>query len=199
MDAAGWWRGAWPGGGGAPGGGDDGRLVSESVAARRGVSVPAGDGAASASSPARAGREGVITAAASSIAATSGDGSQAPGTCGCPDRATKSTTCWGVGRSAGFFAMQAATIRRSLSGTVVRSGSSCTTRRITSAAESPVNGGAPLAAKARVAPSENTSPAGVRSSPRACSGDMYAGVPSTVPVAVSRVPSAARAIPKSMT
>ncbi len=37
-------------------------------------------------------------------------------------------------------------------------------------------------------------------SPLACSGDMYVGVPTVLPVTVSRVPaSIARAIPKSVT
>lgn len=57
----------------------------------------------------------------------------------------------------------------------------------------------PVAATAAIRPSEKTSVAGVTGSPRACSGDMYCGVPIRPPDCVRWVASAARAMPKSMT
>ncbi len=50
-------------------------------------------------------------------------------------------------------------------------------------------------------PALYTSEAGVSSEPRACSGDMYAGVPSTWPSSVPSVwsPLSTREIPKSVT
>jgi hypothetical protein len=43
------------------------------------------------------------------------------------------------------------------------------------------NGPSPVAANSSAAPSEKTSLAGVTVSPRACSGDMKPGVPTTMP------------------
>lgn len=64
----------------------------------------------------------------------------------------------------------------------------------------PWKGACPVAAKTRVEPSEKTSlaPVTLRES-RACSGDMYAGVPTATLVMVSRVLETPEAIPKSMT
>lgn len=58
------------------------------------------------------------------------------------------------------------------------------------------NGGLPQAAKATVQPQEKMSEAGPTASPDTCSGDMYAGVPSTALLASA---SASQATPKSMT
>ena len=60
-------------------------------------------------------------------------------------------------------------------------------------------GSRPVAAKATVAPQENTSTAGPHSRPWACSGAIHDGDPTTAPVCVSEVPSAAWEIPKSTT
>jgi hypothetical protein len=53
---------------------------------------------------------------------------------------------------------------------------------------SPTYGGFPVSTSARIAPSENTSARSSTTSPRACSGGMYAGVPMTDP-GVEREPS----------
>ena len=59
-------------------------------------------------------------------------------------------------------------------------------------------GPSPVAANSSVAPSENTSVAGVTGSPRACSGAMKPGVPTTIPAIVRPwVWSRLRATPKS--
>jgi hypothetical protein len=90
-------------------------------------------------------------------------------------------------------------LARPASATPVRSGGWFTIRNITAAAESPLNGGRPVAAKASTLPREKTSLGGPAGSPRSCSGDMYASVPITVPVVVRPVvASTARAMPKSM-
>lgn len=64
----------------------------------------------------------------------------------------------------------------------------------------PWKGACPVAANTRVEPSEKTSlaPVTLRES-RACSGDMYAGVPTATLVIVSRVLETPDAMPKSMT
>jgi hypothetical protein len=105
-----------------------------------------------------------------------------------------------AGLSAGDLARHAAiTPRSSPSATPARSGGSLTTRNMIDTAESPPNGGLPMAANPSTLPSENTSLAGPATSPRICSGDMYATVPTTTPVVVIPVvASTARAIPKSM-
>ena len=63
----------------------------------------------------------------------------------------------------------------------------------------PVKGVWPVSRSYSTAPREYTSDAGVSTSPRACSGDMYTGVPTAAPVEVMRsLPLMARANPKSM-
>ena len=71
-------------------------------------------------------------------------------------------------------------------------------RNMTAAAVSLPNGCRPVAANASTEPRENTSLAGRTGSPRTCSGDMYATVPTTDPAVVSVDAPIARAIPKSM-
>ncbi len=64
----------------------------------------------------------------------------------------------------------------------------------------PVNGTSPANMRYRTTPSAYTSDSGPTSSclPRACSGDMYAGVPKTAPVAVLLPTLPMRASPKSV-
>jgi hypothetical protein len=76
-----------------------------------------------------------------------------------------------------------------------RSGSPWTIRYIAEVRDAPgpvLNGGIPHAAKASTLPKENISLAGPAGCPSTCSGDMKLGVPTTDPVAVSRVPATAR-------
>ncbi len=70
---------------------------------------------------------------------------------------------------------------------------------MTAGSELPPKHGPPRAANATVAPHANTSDAGAAPRPSSCSGAMNAGVPTMPPVAVRRVPSRDRAMPKSMT
>ena len=70
---------------------------------------------------------------------------------------------------------------------------------MTESVSPPSNGAVPVAANASTLPSEKTSLAGPISRLPACSGDMYAGVPMVVFVAVSAPPCKAREIPKSIT
>ena len=88
-----------------------------------------------------------------------------------------------------------------ISGRTKRSfgGSAKRIRAITAIACSPPNGDSPVRHSKSTAPSANTSTAGVSSrSPRACSGAMYAGVPSTTPVLVIAAETdPRRAMPKS--
>ena len=109
-------------------------------------------------------------------------------------------TCSGVGRSAGFFAMHAATSARSSGSSRPRSGSSRSTRynSVATCWFSP-NGGVPAAANASTAPSENTSLDGLAAWPCACSGERYPGEPTNRPVRVScTAASNARVMPKSI-
>jgi hypothetical protein len=79
--------------------------------------------------------------------------------------------------------------------TPARSGSPWTIRYIAEVRDAPgpvLNGGIPHAAKASTLPKENISLAGPAGCPSTCSGDMKLGVPTTDPVAVSRVPATAR-------
>ena len=104
----------------------------------------------------------------------------------------------GVGRVAGFLSRQEATSERSRGGRPLRLGSSNTIRYSSAAGMPPPNGGWPVAAKYTTPPSEKMSLGGSTLLPRACSGDMYEGVPSTPSVVVSLVPSSTRAMPKSI-
>lgn len=103
-----------------------------------------------------------------------------------------------MGRSAGFLARHAARTGRSPSGTAARSGASCTDRYIMPIGV-PAPNALPPAAATSTAPSANTSAAPSTSCPWACSGARNPGVPKAVPVAVRRVDSSARAMPKSRT
>ncbi len=82
-------------------------------------------------------------------------------------------------------------------GTPVRSGAPLRTLFTTAASVSPAKGVRPVAANTIVPAQLNTSDADPTRSPRNCSGDMYAGVPTGTDVRV--VASRALAIPKSMT
>src|SRR6201990_34008 len=81
-----------------------------------------------------------------------------------------------------------------------KSGSSVASRASTSITDAPWYGGGPGGANSSVAPSEDTSLA-TAASPvsRACSGAMYAGVPTAPRAVVRPIRSAARATPKSIT
>ncbi len=96
------------------------------------------------------------------------------GSVSCATSSVRATTSSGEGRSAGFFARQAPTSSVRPSGSPVRSGSSWAIRYITACmplSEEP-NGCRRVPANASTEPSEKTSPAGVSTSPRTCSGDM---------------------------
>ncbi len=106
------------------------------------------------------------------------------------------------GRSAGSLDRHAAINGRTPGGSPLSTGGSCTTRKSSACVEPSPNGPRPVAANVSTEPSEKMSDGSPTSRPTACSGDMKAGVPSTVPVTVSAVPlSSSRAleIPKSMT
>ena len=140
----------------------------------------------------------VSTALAPAMSDSTACGSQPPlkaGACSL----SAATSCAGVGRLAGSLARQARTAGRSDSGTADRSGSWLTTRYSRAGVGPSPKGPLPLAAKARVAPSANTSVAGTTWLPMACSGERNPGEPTTKPVEVSAVPSTARLMPKSMT
>ncbi len=103
-----------------------------------------------------------------------------------------------LGRSSGSFARQARTSGAKASGTPCSWASSCTTRySITSELPCP-KGESPIDAYASVAPSENTSVAGVTAAPRTCSGARNPGEPTAVPTCVSVEAPVAQAMPKSM-
>jgi hypothetical protein len=78
-------------------------------------------------------------------------------------------------------------------------GGACTTRYSRVACGPLPNGPFPVAANTITPPSENTSLAGPTRASCACSGDMNDGVPTSIPVEVIAVFSAAREIPKSIT
>ena len=61
----------------------------------------------------------------------------------------------------------------------------CTTRYISAVGAPGPNGPSPVAANTSTAPRLNTSLAGPTAPPSACSGDMNAGEPITIPVRVS--------------
>nr|BFF24885.1 hypothetical protein GCM10025732_28500 [Glycomyces mayteni] len=105
----------------------------------------------------------------------------------------------GVGRSAGSGARHRVASARTRAGTPDRSGAARTTLFIVSSVEAPENGPVPVQANTSTEPSENTSEAAVSGCDRVCSGDMNPGVPMSAPVRVRSEPSAARAMPKSMT
>ncbi len=90
--------------------------------------------------------------------------------------------------------------RPDLSGMPDRSGRSRSSMKTVSTGFAPWYGGWPVAAKTRVEASEKMSlaPLTLRES-RACSGDMYAGVPTATFVMVRRVLDTPEAMPKSMT
>jgi hypothetical protein len=103
------------------------------------------------------------------------------------------------GRSAGFFARQRAVRAVISGGRPSRSGSLWTTWYSREAAEPEPNGPSALPANTSTAPRLKTSVAKPTLRPSACSGDMNPGEPTTSPVWVSELDSAARAIPKSIT
>src|ERR1700689_4042916 len=78
-----------------------------------------------------------------------------------------------------------------------------TTSRRISGRDEPRNGRTPVAASYSTQPKENKSERGPSSSPRVCSGDIYAGVPKTVCAAVASIPDASAPVnfakPKSST
>ena len=90
---------------------------------------------------------------------------------------------------------------RGTAGLTARSpaGASVAARAITSRLLSPANGRTPASASYSMTPSAHTSAGGPTSRPRACSGAMYAGVPTTDPVRVRSAASARLASPKSAT
>ena len=77
-------------------------------------------------------------------------------------------------------------------------GSPCTTADAVASAEPAWKGGSPSVAKYSSAPSDHRSVGGPTSAPWACSGDMYDGDPTIIPVAVSRESSRIVATPKSV-
>jgi len=116
--------------------------------------------------------------------------------------AQRAATWLRSGRHADSFARQACTSSRISTGTMPRSGDVYTMRYITDADEAPgppLNGAAPLAAKASTEPRENTSLGAPAAAPSTCSGDMNEGVPMIDPVAVSRESARVLAMPKSIT
>ncbi len=112
--------------------------------------------------------------------------------------ASQRNNALGSGRVSGSFARQDRSASLRSAGTPVRSGEPCTTRNSIAAGSPRPNGPRPVAAKTSTAAAENTSAAGPAAPPAACSGDMYAAVPTMSPARVSSVWSAARAMPKSI-
>ena len=105
-----------------------------------------------------------------------------------------------VGRCRGTRCRHAVMTSDSSPGRPDRSGSSVASRASTSITEAPWYGGCPVAANSSVAPSEYTSLATDASRVSlACSGAMYAGVPTAPRAVVRPIRSAARATPKSIT
>ncbi len=106
----------------------------------------------------------------------------------------------GLGRRVASICMQDSISGRRSSGSPSRSGPSRSSMNTVSTGLAPWKGACPVAAKTRVEPSEKTSlaPVTLRES-RACSGDMYAGVPTATFVMVSRVLETPDAMPKSIT
>lgn len=143
---------------------------------------------------------GVYGVASGAYGAASGAvaGYASVGVYGAASGAKRSSSSAGVGRRSGSLARHARTTGRSPSGTVPRSAGSCTDRYIRPIGV-PAPNALPPAAATSTAPSANTSAAPPTSSPCACSGARNPGVPKAVPVAVSRVDSSARAMPKSRT
>ncbi|GAA3146795.1 hypothetical protein GCM10020001_082630 [Nonomuraea salmonea] len=78
------------------------------------------------------------------------------------------------------------------------SGSSRSTAATVAAHESRLNGGRPSTAVYSVAPSDHRSDSGRAGSPLSRSGGMYAGVPTSPPVAVSPASASMEAMPKSV-
>ena len=105
----------------------------------------------------------------------------------------------GAGRYRGSLARHRATIARTGCGTSSSVGSAYTTRYASASVRPSPNGPRPVAAKVSTAPSAKTSAAGPVSPPVICSGAMNPAEPRIVPVLVSELCSAARAIPKSIT
>ena len=105
-----------------------------------------------------------------------------------------------VGRARGTRCRHAVMTSDSSAGRPDRSGSSVASRASTSITDAPWYGGCPVAANSSVAPSEYTSLATDASRVSlACSGAMYAGVPTAPRAVVRPIRSAARATPKSIT
>lgn len=104
-----------------------------------------------------------------------------------------------VGRSSAGLLRQRDINSRRGSGTLDRSGSSCTTRYSTACGSPSPYAVLPVAANTAVWPSANTSAEPLAEPPSTCSGAMYATVPTADPLRVTDVASAARATPKSMT
>ena len=91
-----------------------------------------------------------------------------------------------MGRRSGFLSRVGSIRRRSGAGIERgrRSTRPAAARSISTRGSAVPNGPDPVAAKASVAPRENTSEAVVAGSPRACSGDMKPGVPTTISLPV---------------
>jgi hypothetical protein len=124
-----------------------------------------------------------------------GSGSQ-PGTGGSVLSSVR--ICSVLGRWCGSLARHRSTSGRSSVGRPVVSGEAKTTRYSRVALGAVPNGPWPVAAKVSSAPRLNTSLGGPTRWPRACSGDMKPGEPSTGPLPVSMLASAACEMPKSM-
>ena len=157
----------------------------------------------------------VASRVAAAPAATSGHGrrrapagppaARAPGS---PSRSARANSAQLTKRSAGSFSRARPTAADTAPGTAGRCsctglGRSVIRRAITAATDGPVNGGCPTSISYSTAASAYWSlrPSSAFSAP-ACSGLMYAGVPSESPVCVIRWPPAcctASAMPKSAT
>ena len=106
-------------------------------------------------------------------------------------------------RSSGFFASARPNARSTAAGRSGRTsrngaGGMWTTWYIRAGVLSAANGTVPASISYAITASAYWSLLLPTGRPSACSGDMYAGVPITTPLRVSRVPCSARAIPKSV-
>ena len=119
------------------------------------------------------------------------------------DRNASTSTAPVACRSPGVFSSSRDTARLIANGTDARrsvTGGGVYTKRFatTACAVDPVNGSSPVSISYSTQPSENKSLRPSRSSPDACSGLMYAGVPTVTPICVNVDTSddaAARALP----
>lgn len=115
--------------------------------------------------------------------------------------ASRPTSAAAVGRSLGF--LDISSCSRGVSSPACEGGARGLLRMAWKRATKPdpPKGAWPSTAVYNVAPRDHRSPGAAASAPSSCSGGMYCGVPTTIPVPVRRVPaepSSTRAIPKSV-